>query len=228
MNKIVGRKLVKKLDSAVSPVIAVMLMLVVTIIIAAVVSGFAGGLANTNNAKAPTLTMDVKIANGGSWTNSGFSALVTGVSEPIKSKDLKLITKWKTTARNDQTINKVDVKKGSPVSGGNISIGGKTNTVCVPGLMSSDIRNSTAPYATGPGVTGEINPNDPTNSRNTGMQFGNYSLVEGTSLYATPYGATCGNAIGIGNAVWGDPNAGYGVAYKPYIYSSDYSSYVLE
>ena len=34
-------------DSAVSPVIAIMLMLVVTIIIAAVVSGFAGSIVST-------------------------------------------------------------------------------------------------------------------------------------------------------------------------------------
>ncbi|MGC9436230.1 MAG: type IV pilin N-terminal domain-containing protein, partial [Methanomicrobiales archaeon] len=40
-------------DDAVSPVIGVMLMLVVTIIIAAVVSAFAGGMADTGK-KAPT------------------------------------------------------------------------------------------------------------------------------------------------------------------------------
>ena len=46
-------------ESAVSPVIGVMLMLVVTIIIAAVVSGFAGGLAGKEKA-APSLSMDVQ------------------------------------------------------------------------------------------------------------------------------------------------------------------------
>jgi FlaG/FlaF family flagellin (archaellin) len=45
-------KHVIKKDEAVSPVVGVMLMLVVTIIIAAVVSGFAGGLAGENQ-KAP-------------------------------------------------------------------------------------------------------------------------------------------------------------------------------
>lgn len=43
-------------DRAVSPVVGVMLMLVVVIIIAAVVSGFAGGLINSNG-KAPQATI---------------------------------------------------------------------------------------------------------------------------------------------------------------------------
>ncbi len=56
-------------DSAVSPVIGVMLMLVVTIIIAAVVSAFAGGLAS-DTSKAPQATLSV-----------------TGVIEDIKDTD---------------------------------------------------------------------------------------------------------------------------------------------
>ncbi len=43
-------------DRAVSPVIGVMLMLVVVIIIAAIVSGFAGGLINSNS-KTPQATI---------------------------------------------------------------------------------------------------------------------------------------------------------------------------
>jgi archaeal type IV pilus assembly protein PilA len=43
-------------DSAVSPVVGVMLMLVVVIIIAAIVSGFAGSLVSSNN-KAPQATI---------------------------------------------------------------------------------------------------------------------------------------------------------------------------
>jgi len=46
-------------EEAVSPVVGVMLMLVVTIIIAAVVSGFAGGLAS-DQSKAPQATLGVK------------------------------------------------------------------------------------------------------------------------------------------------------------------------
>lgn len=46
-------------DSAVSPVVGVMLMLVVTIIIAAIVSAFAGGMANTDQ-KVPQATIQGK------------------------------------------------------------------------------------------------------------------------------------------------------------------------
>lgn len=46
-------------DSAVSPVVGVMLMLVVVIIIAALVSAFAGGLVSTNN-KPPQATLQGK------------------------------------------------------------------------------------------------------------------------------------------------------------------------
>lgn len=50
-------------DEAVSPVVGVMLMLVVTIIIAAVVSGFAGGLAQ-GSSKAPQLSIGAEAHSG--------------------------------------------------------------------------------------------------------------------------------------------------------------------
>ena len=71
-----------KKDSAVSPVIAVMLMLVVTIIIAAVVSGFAGSLISHND-KAPSIAMDVTIKNGGTFANSFFEGKILSISEPL-------------------------------------------------------------------------------------------------------------------------------------------------
>lgn len=46
----------KKFDSAVSPIVAIMLMIVVTIIIAAIVSGFAGSLSEGNK-QAPQATI---------------------------------------------------------------------------------------------------------------------------------------------------------------------------
>lgn len=49
-----------KKESAVSPVVGVMLMLVVTIIIAAVVSGFAGGLGG-GTGKAPQASVDCAV-----------------------------------------------------------------------------------------------------------------------------------------------------------------------
>ena len=73
----------QKKETAVSPVIGILLMLVVTIIIAAVVSGFAGGLASEND-KAPQVSLAVKeviqnisdtnTANYASDYPSGFTA----------------------------------------------------------------------------------------------------------------------------------------------------------
>jgi FlaG/FlaF family flagellin (archaellin) len=68
-------------ENAVSPVIAIMLMLVVTVIIAAVVSGFAGGLVQSNN-KAPQANIQgVFYVNGSSnlavFTHMGGDALDT-------------------------------------------------------------------------------------------------------------------------------------------------------
>ena len=56
---------IQRNDRAVSPVVGVMLMLVVTIIIAAIVSGFAGGLINSNQ-KAPQATIQAtySVASG--------------------------------------------------------------------------------------------------------------------------------------------------------------------
>lgn len=52
-------------DTAVSPVVGVMLMLVVTIIIAAVVSAFAGGLSQ-GSSKAPQLSINAEAHDGDS------------------------------------------------------------------------------------------------------------------------------------------------------------------
>lgn len=57
-------------ESAVSPVIGVMLMLVVTIIVAAVVAAFAGGLVTTTE-KAPTVILDTKIESAHTFDMGG-------------------------------------------------------------------------------------------------------------------------------------------------------------
>jgi len=54
-------------ESAVSPVVGVMLMLVVTIVIAAVVSAFAGGL-STGTSKEPQMTITAKFSNSAGMT----------------------------------------------------------------------------------------------------------------------------------------------------------------
>jgi FlaG/FlaF family flagellin (archaellin) len=65
----------KQRETAVSPVVGVMLMLVVTIIIAAVVSAFAGGMAGTER-KTPVaqISAQANIADGikGEWSSSTF------------------------------------------------------------------------------------------------------------------------------------------------------------
>jgi len=128
-------------DDAVSPVVGVMLMLVVTIIIAAVVSGFAGGLIGGNNQKAPTLAMDVKISNSGSWVGSGFSATVTSVSDPIPTKDLKIVTSWTATSN------------GAPLVGGNTvyPLSANANYTVPASGGTGGLKDMTAPFGSGPG-----------------------------------------------------------------------------
>ncbi len=74
----------KRSDDAVSPVIAVMLMLVVTIIIAAVVSGFAGGLVGSQKA-APSASFDVSL------TDDSIDLTVRSISEEVSSKDITIV-----------------------------------------------------------------------------------------------------------------------------------------
>ncbi|OPX72328.1 MAG: hypothetical protein A4E38_00635 [Methanoregulaceae archaeon PtaB.Bin108] len=210
------RMITKSGEDAVSPVVGVMLMLVVTIIIAAVVSGFAGGLASTTE-KAPTIAMDVEIANGGTWSTSHFSALVTGVEEGIPTKDLKLVTRWSKTLSN-----------GTPVNGGATVIPGETNTQLYytlwPGMgMDYTWWNITAPQGHGLGVdpaavvdytyepanmdevVGSAAPDS--EGLNVGSWFGKYNLIPGTTMYAEPFGSARepsqigGSALGVGYGV---------------------------
>ena len=142
---------IREIEGAVSPVVGVMLMLVVTIIIAAVVSGYAGGLVGGNNQKAPTLTMDVKISTTGA--SQGFTATVTGTSDPILTKDLKIATSW------------------SKLTSFGYLTGGNT-TMAAP--------NITAPWGFGPGISGPQNLANLFNNPNA--TFGNYTLLSGTGL----------------------------------------------
>ena len=121
-------------------------------IIAALVSGAAGGLVGDGTQKAPTLSMDMKISS--SESTSGFTATVTGVSDPIQTRDIKIVTSYKTTGEG-----------GSPVIGGNTSMAG-----------------SKAPWGFGSGVTGTQKLGDQFNNPNA--MFGNYALTSGTGLVA--------------------------------------------
>jgi len=169
----------EKRYSAVSPVVGVMLMLAVVIIIAAVVSGFAGGLIGQGSGqKAPTLSMDVQISNSGSWRASEISMDVTGVSEPIPTRDLKIITSWTTTVKDNYYAQGQDeygyldgkyqlIRAGTsiPSTGGvilNLPNGTiyRGGAVVLPGISNSYTGKtavSVAPYGFGPGVSTAIN-----------------------------------------------------------------------
>lgn len=176
-------------DAGVSPVVGVMLMLVVTIIIAAVVSGFAGSIM-TSKEKAPTIAMDIKIQNGGTFANSFFQAKIISVSDPINTTNLKLVTTWGKNGANYVTT----VVPGSSVTNWSI-----TRTY-VTG----------APWGYGPGVS-SMNSGVPSN---VAQRFGNYTLFGGTIMYALP----AGQAGGFVNAS-SPATDGYGVT-TPYQYSS--------
>ncbi len=83
----------EKKEDAVSPVVGVMLMLVVTIIIAAVVSGFAGGLA-TGKEKAPQVSLDTHIQLTGGMAGAPSMIIKHMGGDPINTKDTKLVTSW--------------------------------------------------------------------------------------------------------------------------------------
>ncbi len=105
MSKIFNNALfeAKERESAVSPVVGVMLMLVVTIIIAATVSAFAGGLVGTAD-KAPTAAFDVKInvlhhVSEYGWDDRSLTISHLG-GDPIDTARLKIITSWTNKTAN--------------------------------------------------------------------------------------------------------------------------------
>jgi len=186
-------------------------MLVVTIIIAAVVSGFAGGLAGTNAKKTPTLSMDIKITNSGDWKGSGFAATVTGESEPISTKDLKVVTSWSTTSRSDGST----IKNGSTIVAGTGNVNYNPPNSDNGQILFS--KAAIAPYGYGQGVSDLQNISSPFMQATAGTQsFGNYSLVVGTTMSATPAGYGSGSVIN-GNGV--SDSGGYGVVTK-YTYTA--------
>ena len=228
------RTIQKKGEEAVSPVVGVMLMLVVTIIIAAVVSGFAGGLV-TGTQKSPTLSMNVKIVNTGSYIGSGFSASVLSVSQPIPSSQVKLVTSWTTTMKNNQSADIANTAyanyaTGSIITGGNTSLPNSANVFVYQGMQTKAVTSwATAPFAMGTDIN-QTNPTDPisnpTSSSYASAQsgwFGKYALQQGVNLFAYPYGSKSGMAIGgvAGNA----DSSGYnGYTLYAYTSGSDYTS----
>ncbi len=150
-------------NEAVSPVVGVMLMLVVTIIIAAVVSGFAGGLASTQQ-KAPAASFECRISNSGSWGTSTFDLLCKSTDVAIPTKDLKLVTQW--TMKNGTLVKTI-------VTGPSIT----ANTAY--GTYSYQ-----SPLGFGPGV----NQTSYSGGYSVDQQYGNYTLMAGTRMHNTAAG----------------------------------------
>ncbi|MDD4136772.1 MAG: type IV pilin, partial [Methanoregula sp.] len=132
---------------------------------------------------------------------SGSYATVLGSSDAISTSDLKIVASWATTDRSS----------GVFYRGGNTSLGGVANVYySVP--FGSGTRPGTynAPfgYGTGAGAAADQNPTKPESNRN--QQFGNYSLIQGTTMKAVPAGL--GTGYGVGSGSFGSNAAsGYGI-----------------
>jgi archaeal type IV pilus assembly protein PilA len=159
-------------EDGVSPVVGVMLMLVVTIIIAAVVSAFAGSTVS-GTSKAPAASMEIHIKNGGSTNDSYFQMNVLGVSDPIPTKNLVILTSW-------QTTNKTTGSSGETLTGG------KTSSAVAVASRSGDlvVNSFKVPTGYGNGVANVSNDTYHTPE----AQWGNFSLTSGTSTFDRPVG----------------------------------------
>lgn len=158
-------------DDAVSPVIGVMLMIVVTVILAAAVSGYAGGLTG-NMKKAPQLTMDVSISNDGYSKGSGVFFDVLSVSEPIPTRDIKIITSWS----NNSSVNGATV---TAFDGTNYNTAYGTTTYHAPLGFGEGVDSDTQSYM---------------GNYLAEQQFGNYTLIPGTTMKSSPAQAYTGGA----------------------------------
>ena len=150
------------IETAVSPVVGVMLMLVVTIIIAAVVSAYAGGLV-TGQKKAPTMTMDISVANEGHGYLNGLYFKVTSVSEPVPTKDLKLVTSWRAQDGTTGGAIVLPWTNGTPMN------------VNLTGAWWGD--SSYAPCGYGPGINWSMK----SQGERPEQFWGNYTLIPGVA-----------------------------------------------
>lgn len=199
-------------ESAVSPVVGVMLMLVVTIIIAAVVSAFAGGL-TTGEKKAPSVAIETHITNTGMFTSSGMTMTMKSASEAIPTKDVKLVTSWSTTCKYTKTDDPGNptgscATVGAAITGGNTTIAGVNNT------KFYNYNAHTAPYGIGPGAKAwGLYQDAPTVVEGL---YGNYSLVSGTSMRAYPVGPFVSYLISMGGGYSAPPSGPLVASYKYY------------
>ena len=192
------RKRVSRKDrgEAVSPVVGVMLMLVITIIVAAVVSAFAGSTMSGTQ-KAPTASIEFHVRNGGTAVNSYISMNILSVSEPIQTKNLRLITTWTTTDKNPASST-----YQYPITGGFTSNG------TAAAYVSGDLSGSSGPFAVPTGYgNGVMNwSNDSFHTPES--QWGNFTLTSGTSTFDRPdnsYGSGTNGAYFYSGTVSTDP-----------------------
>ena len=168
---------IQKSSEAVSPVVGVMLMLVVTVIIAGIASGFASGFV-LGSSYPPTGTFNCKLVNGGSWENSFFEIDVVTVSEPVPTKDVKLTVSWIAsdgTSDSVVTLGPADKANGEEPN-------------CQYGSYKYNV-----PLGYGPDI--DYCPPEVC-VYNTQQEYGNYALVAGRVLYASPNGKS-GEGYGI-------------------------------
>jgi len=166
-------------EDAVSPVIAVMLMLVVTIIIAAVVSGFAGGLAEGAKT-APQASIAVKTGYGYNYYGTAIDTNNFDISfehlsgDPIPTKDIEIITYLTlpngTVVQHKQTANSPAVTASYPTY--------TTNYARLP-----FIRDQTR----GSSYLGEANVNA---GETNPLWFGEYTLMPGQVVRTYKMGGT--------------------------------------
>jgi archaeal type IV pilus assembly protein PilA len=170
------RKTRKNGEEGVSPVIGVMLMLIVTIIIAATVSAFAGN-AISGTQKAPSANVELHVKNGGDASHSYFTMKVLGVSEPIPTKNLKVVTSWTATDRTTR----------------NATTGGNTTYA---GLASARILEDTTynPFSVPTGYGAGVNGWATNTSHVYDAQWGNFTWTAGTACFDNPSSDYSSNA----------------------------------
>jgi len=123
----------KKNESAVSPVVGVMMMLVVTIIIAAIVSAFAGSSVSSQN-KVPQATIEAKfsISNGMTISNAGGDPLATSdLVFTVRNTNLFGSNLEQKTA---QIINKTLITNSTGMS----IVDSTTGSINIPAYVSGD------------------------------------------------------------------------------------------
>ena len=141
-------------DPAVSPVVGIMLMLTVTLILAAIISGFAGGIAHTQQ-KPPQLLFEASMVNDITTpANSFLEIRVISVSEGIHTRDLKLQTEWRN--QSSQPNRRV-------IMPNSVNANGKTYPLGYgPGVQSEDGASDFGNYTLLAGTRMNVNNSVPT------------------------------------------------------------------